>query len=105
MPCGRYTVILAKFTLYVSNVVAPPLQGAFCGVPIDQIWFGTTPLDFGVSFSFLSYAGQNRVCCVADGATVPDPELLAELIVEAVKEQMAAATAPVALKAEPASLM
>ena len=48
-----YTVVLAKFTLYVSNVVAPPQHGAFCGVPISAIWFGTTPLDFGVSFSFL----------------------------------------------------
>ena len=22
-------------------------MGAFCGVPISAIWFGTTPLDFG----------------------------------------------------------
>ena len=81
-------MVLAKFTLYVSNVVAPPLQGAFCGVPIDSIWFGTTPLDFGVSFSFLSYAGNNRVCCVADGATVPDVQLMANLVHEKIVEQI-----------------
>lgn len=69
--------------------MAPPLQGAFCGVPISSIWFGTTPLDFGVSFSFLSYAGENRVCCVADGATVPDAQVLADLVHEEIVEQMA----------------
>ena len=83
-----YTIVLSKFTLYVSNVVAPAIQGAFCGVPIDSIWFGTTPLDFGVSFSFLSYAGYNRVCCVADGHTVPEPQVLTDMVVECLLEQM-----------------
>ena len=72
-----YTVIISKFTTYVSNVVAPPIKGAFCGATIKDIWFGTTPLDFGVSFSWLSYAGRNRLCCVADALTVPDPEVMA----------------------------
>ena len=48
----------------------------------------TTPLDFGCSFSFLSYAGSNRVCCVADAATVPDPQALADLVHVALLEQM-----------------
>ena len=74
--------------------MAPPLQGAFCGVPISAIWFGTTPLDFGVSASFLSYAGTNRVCCVADGATVPEPQRLADLVYTHVREQIAAAVEP-----------
>ena len=83
--------------------MAPPLQGAFCGVPIDAIWFGTTPLDFGVSFSFLSYAGSNRVCCVADGATVPDAQLMADLVHDEILTQMASAAGVAAEDAEDAA--
>ena len=36
-------------------------------------------------------AGSNRVCCVADGATVPEPQMLADLVYEQVLEQMACA--------------
>ena len=73
--------------------MAPPLQGAFCGVPIDAIWFGTTPLDFGVSFSFLSYAGRNRLCCVADALTVPDPEVISAMVHASLVEQIQQASA------------
>ena len=88
---GLYTHVLAKFTTYVSNVVAPPVTGALCGVPIAQIWFGTTPLDFGVSFSFLSYAGRNRLTCVSDLECVPNPELMVTLVRAKLIELMHAA--------------
>ena len=88
-----YTIVLAKFTTYVSNVVAPPLTGAFCGARINDIWFGTTPLDFGVSFSFLSYAGRNRLCCVADALTVPDPEVISAMVHASLVEQIQQASA------------
>ena len=41
-----------------------------------------------MSFSFLSYAGYNRVCCVADGHTVPEPQVLTDMVVECLLEQM-----------------
>ena len=37
----------------------------------------------------LADAGHNRVCCVADGATVPTPQVLADLVREKLIEQMA----------------
>ena len=86
-----YKVILAKFTTYVSNVVAPPLAGSLCGVRIKRIFFGTAPLDFGVSFSFLSYAGQCTLTCTSDAETVPSPQLMTDCVRAHLLEQMAAA--------------
>jgi hypothetical protein len=91
-----YTHVLSKFTTYVSNVVAPPVEGAFCGVPITKIYFGTTPLDFGVSFSFLSYAGSNTLTVVSDALVVPDPELMVSIVREKLLEQMRDAAAQTA---------
>lgn len=85
---GLYTRILAKFTTYVSNVVAPSSAGALCGVRINRIYFGTAPLDFGASFSFLSYAGECTLCVTSSAAAVTDPQLLADAVREAVAEQI-----------------
>ncbi len=93
---GLYRVILAKFTTYVSNVVAPPVAGSLCGVRIKRIFFGTAPLDFGVSFSFLSYAGQCTLTCSSDAATVPSPQLMADCVREHLLEQLASAKEAVA---------
>ena len=46
-------------------------------------------------------AGSNRVCCVADGATVPEPQMLADLVYEQVLEQMACAVEPPAAISAP----
>ena len=46
-------------------------------------------------------AGSNRVCCVADGATVPEPQMLADLVYEQVLEQMACAVEPPAALSAP----
>ena len=78
---------------YVSNVVAPSVAASFCGVPATRIWFGTAPLDFGVSFSFLSYAGDNTLTCTSDAETVPQPALIARCVHESLLEQLADATA------------
>jgi len=87
-----YTLIIAKFTTYVSNVVAPPLPGSFCGVRIRRIFFGTAPLDFGISFSFLSYASQTTLCTTADAETVPNPQLMADCVHEQILEQIRVST-------------
>ena len=88
-----YTHIIAKFTTYVSNVVAPPIPGAICGIRIRRIFFGTAPLDFGVSFSFLSYASQTTLFCTADAETVPSAQLMADCVREHIVAQMHASTA------------
>jgi hypothetical protein len=49
-------------------------------VPITDLWFGVSPLDYGAGFSFLSYNGQLRCVCVSDAQTVPDaPKLAADV--------------------------
>lgn len=71
-----YTLVVSKFTTYFSNVVAPQRPGTFCTVPIRSIYFTTASLDFGTSFSFLSYNGDLTLCCAADALTVPEPQRL-----------------------------
>ena len=87
-----YAQILAKFTTYVSNVVAPDTAGALCGIRIRRIFFCTSPLDFGASFSFLSYDGECTLCTTGNIAAVPDPQTLAEHVRASIMEQVEEST-------------
>lgn len=73
-----YELILSKFTIYISNVVVPQRPGQLCGVSIRNIYFTTAPLDWGLSFNFLSYNGQITLCCTADDSKVAQPQAVVD---------------------------
>ena len=75
-----YSYVLAKFTVYASNVVCPPSARAFCGSRIRSIFFATAPLDFGANFNFLSYDGVITLTSAAYRAAVPQPQILVDCV-------------------------
>jgi len=83
-----YTFLVSKFTTYFSNIVAPQSARTFCGVEIKKIFFCTAPLDFGVSFNFLSFNGSLTLCVTTDTERVPKAKMVADEVHRALLKQM-----------------
>ena len=83
-----YAYVVAKFTTYYSNVVAPQRPCSFCGVRIQHMYFVTAPLDFGINFNFLSYDGRLTLCCAGDPDAVREPQLVVDAVRASLLELM-----------------
>ena len=76
-------LVVAKTSMYVSNVLGPAQPSNFGGVPIEALYFGVAPFDYGVGFSFFSYNGELTLCCCSDKETVPVPQAVVDHVRDA----------------------
>ena len=76
-PCPSPHPSLTVSTLY-SRERPYPHHATPVAVPIRSIYFTTAPLDWGLSFNFLSYNGQVTLCCTSDDSKVAQPQAIVD---------------------------
>jgi diacylglycerol O-acyltransferase / wax synthase len=92
---GRVVSDRAVFSTVVTNVPGPPDVRTLMGRRVEAI-HPMVPLfqGMGLEFAVMSYGGQISIAATADAELVPDPEHIADALVESEQELRDAVVAP-----------
>ncbi|CAH1426021.1 unnamed protein product [Lactuca virosa] len=87
--------ILCNTTFTISNMVGPKEKVMFADHPVDYMKTTSTSLPHGITMHMVSYAGTAYMQLLVAKDLVPDPEVLAKCLEDALLEMKEAAVATI----------
>ncbi|XP_024979082.1 O-acyltransferase WSD1-like [Cynara cardunculus var. scolymus] len=87
--------IMCNTTFTISNMVGPTEKITFAGHPVDYIKTTSTSLPHAITMHMISYAGTGYMQILVAKDIVPDPDVLAKCLEDALLEMKEAAVAAI----------